>query len=371
MLRNRRRFNVLRWGRRGGKSFLANILMLEAAISSPGTEVLFLAPSSTELKGRYRDAVKMFRPLGCDCKWGAIEFPNGSLITMAGAWRADNLRGNKYHLAICDEWAFAPDAENTWNNVVSPMLADYEGDAFFLSTPKGRNHFWELDQLSQTEPDWASFHFSTEECGQISKKELDRQKRLLPSLVYAQEYLAEYVDRSSAKVKRESVRVGWIDCPAYYMGVDLAISERETADYTAIAVIGRHPDGRILIADVIRGRWSMLEIQEQIEAMASKWNPRIIAVESNQAQAWMVQELLRKTRLPVRGIKSKKDKMFRFQPVEARYEQGLVYHSPALLPEYLDELLSFTGTAQDKHDDMIDAVSLAFETIGKTPGIMV
>ena len=84
----------------------------------------------------------------------------------------------------------APIAEEA---VVTEIDADYEGDAYFFSTPKGKNHFWQLDQLHATLPDWQSFHFSTYDGGQIKQSEVDRQKELLPSIVFAQEFLAEYV----------------------------------------------------------------------------------------------------------------------------------------------------------------------------------
>ena len=49
----------------------------------------------------------------------------------------------------------------------------------------------------------------------------------------------------------------------------------------------------------------------------------------------------------------------------------MVYHVPHLMPEFTDELLSFTGTKQDRHDDMIDALSMAFSAIRKTPSVYV
>jgi phage terminase large subunit-like protein len=57
--------------------------------------------------------------------------------------------------------------------------------------------------------------------------------------------------------------------------------------------------------------------------------------------------------------------------VEARYEQGLVYHVSHLAPEYTEELLSFTGTPQDRHDDFIDAIGHAFSAIRKSPQILI
>lgn len=371
VMNHRKRFNVVRCGRRWGKSTLAFALALETMSVIKGAKILYTAPSNEELKGRYLEARQMFQPLGAECKEGEIRLGD-SILNLKGIWRADALRGNKYHRLIADEWAYCENAEDDWNFVLSPMLTDFKGDAYFFSTPKGKNHFHELDLMENRFDDWQSFHYSTHDNPKIDKTEIERQKELLPSIVYAQEYLAEYVDRDAAKVKREWIRISNVlECKAYYIGVDLAISEKENADYTAICVIGITAKQEIVIVDVIRGRWSFVEIGEKIVQMETKWKPKVVAIESNQAQAWLVQELKRNTRMNVIGIPSTKDKMIRFQPIEAKYERGLVYHVPHLLPEFTDELLSFTGTKQDRHDDMIDALSMAFSAIRKTPSVHV
>jgi predicted phage terminase large subunit-like protein len=191
-------------------------------------------------------------------------------------------------------------------------------------------------------------------------------------LVFAQEFLAEYVDRSAAKIKREWLRTtNGQECTAYYIGVDLAISQKETADYTAIIVIGTTKDGDVVVVEADHFRAQFQEIGRKIMSAEQRWNARVVAVESNQAQAWMVQELKRNTKMNVVGVRADRDKVIRFQPVEARYEQGLVYHVPHINPEFTEELLSFTGTPQDKHDDFIDALGYAFNAIRKTPQIYV
>jgi len=357
--------------RRWGKSTLAFALALETMVGMQGTKVLYTAPSNEELKGRYQEAKNMFTAVGAECKEGEIRLGE-SFLHLKGIWRADALRGSKYHRMIGDEWAYCDNAEDDWNFVLRPMLTDYKGDSFFFSTPKGKNHFSELDSMQNKFDDWQSFHFTTYDNPLIDASEVNQQRDSMPSLVFAQEYLAEYVDRDAAKIKREWIRISnQMECKSFYIGVDLAISEKETADYTAICVIGITAKNEVVVCEMMRGRWTFVEIGERIIAMEDKWKPKVVAIESNQAQAWLVQELKRNTRMNVIGIPSTKDKMIRFQPIEAKYERGLVYHVPHLLPEFTDELLSFTGTKQDRHDDMIDALSMAFNAIRKTPSIHV
>lgn len=368
IVKHRKRFNVVRSGRRFGKSYLAFALALETMLETPGAQVLYTTPSYKELQGRYKDAVKLFSPLGAQIKWGEIVL-NGSTLTLTGIWRADGLRGNAFNRMICDEWAYCDNAQDAWEEVLSPMLTDYEGDAFFFSTPRGKNHFSMLDNFSNLYDDWASFHFTTYDNPRIKHSEIERQREILPSVVFAQEYLAEYVDRDAAKIKREWLKIDNTKvCTAFYMGVDLAISQKETADYTAIVVIGVTEQKEIVIVDAYRDRLTFVNIGQKVVEYAAKWNPKVIAIESNQAQAWLIQELKRNTTLNVVGIQATRDKIIRFQPVEARFERREVYLHGTLPPEFTEELLSFTGTNQDKHDDFVDALGYAFAAIKKTPG---
>lgn len=55
---------------------------------------------------------------------------------------------------------------------VRPALADREGKALFIGTPRGYNHFYDLYQAAQNQPNWATFQFTTEEGGNVSKDEI-------------------------------------------------------------------------------------------------------------------------------------------------------------------------------------------------------
>ena len=70
---NRNRFNVIRCGRRFGKSYLAFALALEKMLEIDGAMVLYTAPSYTELKGRQNEARQLFAPLGATFKDGEIK----------------------------------------------------------------------------------------------------------------------------------------------------------------------------------------------------------------------------------------------------------------------------------------------------------
>jgi len=143
------------------------------------------------------------------------------------------------------------------------------------------------------------------------------------------------------------------------MGVDLALSLKEGADYTAIVVMARDEFGKLYILDATRERADFPTALNMIRMMADKWKPARIAIEQVAYQAVVVQELLRNTTLPIKGVTPDKDKLTRAQPIALRYEQGLVNHSD--LPSWFeDELLAFP---QSVHDDAVDAMVYAYQAV--------
>lgn len=297
-----------------------------------------------------------------------IDLWTGGSVEM---WTCDDdnpARGRKFAKIVIDEAAMVRGLMDKWQKAIRPTLTDYRGGAMFLSTPKGRNDFHALEQLAITRSDtWGRFHAPTSANPHIDPAEIEEARADLSTLIFRQEYLAEYVDFGGAIVKPEWVQHGAPDFPyPIILGVDLAISTKTGADYTAIAALSRDRHGRIYVLAVMRFRLPFNEILTQIKMAAETYKPVSILVENNQFQAAVVQELVRTTTLPVRGVRRDTDKLTAFMPVAARYEQGLVYHAPTLPAYFTDELLAFTGGPDDDHDDCVDAVATAYLGLGHT-----
>ena len=247
-------------------------------------------------------------------------------------------------------------------------LTDFQGEAWFISTPKGLNFFHELYQRGHDpkQQDWQSWHMPTTVNPHISEEEVARYRGELPELVFRQEYLAEFVTFGAGLVKSDMIFDGVppVGLPVV-LGVDLAISERQGADFTAIVAMSRDPQsGIVYIVEAERHRCAFNDVLARIKDAAARHSPAVIAIEKTQYQAAVIQELTRITRLPVRGVRPDKDKLTRFMPLLTRYEQRMVRHDPARVPVWFrDELLSFPEGA---HDDGVDAASHAFSALDKT-----
>jgi predicted phage terminase large subunit-like protein len=359
--RGRRRFNVVNCGRRWGKTVLAEAAL--ADMITTGKPGAYFAPTYKMLMEVWRTVKRDFRDVIAETNESEkrITYINGGQLDMWSLDNFDAVRGRKYGRVIVDEAAMVQDLDEAWTMAIRPTLSDYRGDAWFFSTPKGRNYFHHLAERAKTDEVWTYWQMPTAANPFISPDEIEAARLELPSTVFAQEYLAEFIDVQGALIKREMLT--YMDASSVPsglkigMGVDLAISKSETADYSAIAVIGFDKEsGRRYVLDIWRGKEGFHDIVQMIVSIAAKWNPQRINIEAVQYQVAVVQELLRKTSLPVRAVKPERDKVTRFQGLHARYEQLLVTHVRGLLPDFERELLSFP---EADHDDMVDALVYA------------
>lgn len=368
------RYRVASCGRRFGKTMLAGywLALRDEGSAIAGKRTAWFAPSYKILADAWNDLERSLRPVirRSNKTDQRIELTTGGVIDFWTLEDPDAGRGRRYHRIVIDEAAHARYLKDAWEQAISPTLTDYRGEAWFISTPKGLNYFYELFQRGQdpAHPDWASFHMPTTANPHIARGEIEQKRQEMPELVFRQEYLAEFVVMGAGLIKPEMIVT--TPCPPalpVVLGVDLAISEREGADFTAIVAMARDPDaGLIYIKEVERFRAGFHEVLERIKAAAARHRPRMIAVEQVQFQAAVVQELARTTTLPVRGVRAERDKVTRFAPLLTRFEQRMVRLDPSGCPAaFRDELLSFPDGA---HDDMVDAASHAFAALGQSVG---
>jgi predicted phage terminase large subunit-like protein len=369
ILESKARHKVISAGRRFGKTLLAvEWLALMEGGAIEGKPVAFFSPTYKLLLDVWADMERTLKPVTRKANRTEmrIELITGGVIDFWTLEDPDAGRGRKYARVVLDEAAHARYLKDAWEQAISPTLTDYAGEAWFISTPKGMNYFYELFRRAgdPAYPDWASFHMPTSINPHIDQSEIEQKRRELPELVFRQEYLAEFVTFGGGLVKPEMLADA--PCPPglpIVLGVDLAISERQEADYTAIVALGRDPETGILyVKEAERHRCGFHDVLQRIKAAAARHKPRVIAVEQTQYQAAVVQELTRTTTLPVRGIRPDRDKVTRFLPVLTRYEQRMIRHDPSGVPAWFrDELLAFP---EGEHDDGVDALAYAFSAIG-------
>jgi predicted phage terminase large subunit-like protein len=142
------------------------------------------------------------------------------------------------------------------------------------------------------------------------------------------------------------------DC-IIYATMDLAVSSKETADYTVIIVFAVTPTYEILILEIIREHFKASEHIRMIQSVHQKWHPTQIGIEAVQYQISLLDNA-RDLGLPVLKLDADKNKVSRALPIATLLEDGKVYFNRegGWLNDFENELVYFQ---HGKHDDQVDA----------------
>ena len=192
---------VLPWGRRSGKTdFVAETFIED--IEENGKDCLYVALTQEQAFSIFWP--KLEQRLNNSRHWkpnlARHEFrhlPSRAKISLKGMELGKNrLRGDAKRLICCDEYAFYKDP-SVIKEVFIPMLADYNGQIFYMSSPNGKNHMYELEDKAKSEPD----RFFTSKCTMFDNQFMSNDGRMKmiseytgpDDPLYRQEILGEYV----------------------------------------------------------------------------------------------------------------------------------------------------------------------------------
>jgi len=140
-----------------------------------------------------------------------------------------------------------------------------------------------------------------------------------------------------------------------FQGVDLAISQKSSADYFAVVTIGVDHSHNVYVLDTFHGRLTFDKQMHKIRDLADRFHPLRIAIESNAFQDALPAELARTSALPVRRVRQKRDKLTRAVCLSPQFENGKIFLKRSMA-ELIGELLLFPRA---RHDDLFDALELA------------
>ena len=372
------RFRIVAAGRRFGKSRLAAWLLLIEALQSESKDVFYVAPTFQQAKDIMWGVLK---ELGKDVISAAHEntsvltLVNGRKIYLKGADRPDTLRGVGLHFLVIDEYADIK--PNVWEQILRPALADVQGKALFIGTPKGRNHFYELYKYAEEgqDDDWKEFHFSSYDNPLIPESEIQAAKTSMSGFAFRQEFLASFQAASRDIFKEEWIEYGdEEDEPEdgrYYIAVDLAgfVSVDKEAgnknrklDETAVAIVKVHQQGW-WVKEIRHGRWDIQETCREIFKAVQNYMPSKIGIEKGSlknAVAPYLNDLMRENNMYFRiedlnhGNRKKSERIIwslqgLFENRKVTLERG-DWNTP-----FIDQLVNFPNA--QLHDDLVDALA--------------
>lgn len=204
----------------------------------------------------------------------------------------------------------------------------------------------------------------------LTKEFLEEKRKEQGSYIFSSQYMLSPIDDSNAIFKKAWIQYYDKLPPLVELHIltDLAISEKETADYTVIMPVGISHDKKIYVLDYVRGHFQPKKTIDEIFAMFEKYKDlypvKTVGVESvafQKAMLYFIKDEMRRRGIymPLKELKADKDKMRRIGALQPLFENGDIYikqHHRELEQELLEFPLS-------KHDDAVDCLAYILQVI--------
>lgn len=283
------KYCIVSIGRQFGKTLFAENQAVKWGLENKNWKIGWISPTYKQAKKVFKEITKAL----ADCIYVVgmnrgdlvIEFNTGSVIQFYSAEAYDSIRGETFDALICDEFAFfKPEA---WNEVLKATVLVRGKKVLILSTPKGKNQFYNLWNLAEHNSNYLAFRGSSYDNPLIDPEEIREAERNLPDHVFKQEYLAEFLDNGSSVFTniKESKAISYQNANLF-AGIDLGRSD----DYTVLTICDSNN------IEVYSERWRHMEwssIINNIVTQLNKYRPNTL-VESNGAQDAIFEQIRNK-----------------------------------------------------------------------------
>jgi len=382
------RFKVVAAGRRFGKSYLAAMLMLMYGAKDTHTglsgkvydvsqkPIYYVGPTFEQAKRIIWDLLQFLGgPLIAKTHENSatITLINGRKIIIKGADDPNSLRGLGYHFVVMDEYAFMK--PEVWTKIVRPALTDVEGDALFIGTPEGENHFFDTfcEAKAAGLPMWEAWQFTTLDNPTLDKGDVMEAKNQLSSVDFAQEYEASFATAQGSVFNAKWWKHSDVE-PVdgdYYMAVDLAgfsnagsltRKELKIRDESAIAIVKAGIEGWY-VKDIIHGQWDVRRTALELMQAYRKYRPVAVGIErgmaKNAVMPYLEDEMGRLqcyyvVRELTHGNQKKADRIR--WALQGRAEKGrITLNDGEWTKRFVKQAADFPSSLA--HDDLLDAVA--------------
>jgi len=214
-----------------------------------------------EIELKYIKDTKIKLPSGKEVTVNHDESLPRSRIKLLGSDQADSHRGMKFQGLIFDE--YADQSPDNWTSVYEPTFTTTNGWAIFMGTPRGYNHFYDLNMDAQAEPDWFYQQATWRDSPYVSKEHIDRAKkdseRKGTLSTFMQEYELEFRSVQGAvypQFHRDIHVIKPSEIPmdlTYYAGIDFGYHT------TAFILVGIDKDQNWYVVDEVYGKEEILK----------------------------------------------------------------------------------------------------------------
>ncbi len=370
-----KRFQVVAAGRRTGKSRYAAWKLIVKGLEAKRGQIFYVAPTQGQARDiMWQALLEVGHPVISSSHVNnlQIKLVNGITIALKGADRPETMRGVSLYYLVMDEYAdMKPEV---WEQILRPALADLKGEALFIGTPMGRNHFYDLHQYASisNDEDWQGYHFTSYDNPLLDSAEIEAAKKSMSAFSFRQEFMASFEAAGGELFKEEHVKFSEEEPEdgQFYIAVDLAgfadvekaTTKTKRLDQTSIAVVKANTEGW-WVANIIHGRWGVKKTARKIFEAVRDYQPAAVGIEKGALKNAVypyLNDLMKKNQRFFRveelthGNKRKVDRIV--WALQGRFEHGnLVLNKGEWNTEFLDELFQFPNKLV--HDDLIDSLA--------------
>ena len=119
----------------------------------------------------------------------SIRLINGSLFKIVGSEEPDRLVGTNASFMVFSEYALQN--PNAWGFLRQVVRAN-KGTAIFISTPRGRNHMYDLYEFARQDPDWFVSKLTVDDTKHITPEELEKERKDTSEDMIQQEWFTSF-----------------------------------------------------------------------------------------------------------------------------------------------------------------------------------
>ena len=178
----------------------------------------------------------------------------------------------------------------------------------------------------------------------------------------------------------------------FFTGVDWTVGKDDQSDYFSIVMVGKTIDNDIIVFDIVNEKTDVANQVNRIIMQNQSYQIQMNGVEGNGFQHVLIQQVLRRSLVPIREIRhlSRKRKQIRIEGMSTFFEQGKIYlrkcteseitrdeltndpnaeygfhydetRSVVIHPEFWDFYEQLMTYPRSENDDMLDAMEMALE----------
>lgn len=270
-------YYVLNIGRQFGKTALLENQVLAWAINEDKQVIGWVSPIRQQAKKSFTailDAVQHIPIFKSKNESElVIYFHNGSKIEFYSAEQSDGIRGKTFHYLVCDEFAFF--SEDVWKYVLRATILVKGKKCILSSTPKGKNHFFEMFIKSEHNERYKSFTGTSYDNPFTNFEELEDTKNETPEMVWKQEYLAQFIDSASVFQNVDKcINNNPQKTQSYFIGIDIGFQE----DYSVVTILNEHNE---MVEQLAINNCTTKEVKELIMNAINKYPDSLAYLELN------------------------------------------------------------------------------------------